>query len=263
MRWGYSTRPSNNGGTLDRSVRYRRILLKLSGAAMGGGPERTFSQESIAHIVGQVRALRALGVEVVLVVGGGNIFRGNLAPEWNIEQAEADNMGMLGTVINGVLLRAALGAADLEVRLQTAMPIPSVAEPYIRLRAVRHLEKGRVVILSGGIGQPYVTTDYPAAQRAIETRCDAVLAAKHGVDGVYDSDPRKNPDAKRFATLSSDDAIRQDLRAMDQSALLLARDHRLPVHLFNFDLDGAAAQICLGEDVGTRVGFDMVTTVAR
>jgi uridylate kinase len=244
------------------ALRYRRVLLKLSGAAMGGGPERTFSRTAIAHIVAEVSALRRAGVDVVLVVGGGNIFRGNLAPEWNIEQAEADNMGMLGTVINGVLLRAALAAADLEVRLMTAVPIPSVAEPYIRLRAVRHLEKGRVVIAAGGIGQPYVTTDYPAAQRALETRCEAVLAAKHGTDGVYDSDPRKNPQAKRYVTLSSDDAIRQDLRAMDQSALLLARDHNLPVHLFNFDLEGAAARICAGEDVGTLVAREVPTRLA-
>ncbi|MEQ1503654.1 MAG: UMP kinase [Myxococcota bacterium] len=241
------------------ALRYRRVLLKLSGAAMGGGPERTFSREAIAHIVDEVRAIRDLKVDVVLVVGGGNIFRGNLAPEWNIEQAEADNMGMLGTVINGVLLRAALGAAGLEVRLMTAMPIPSIAEPYIRLRAVRHLEKGRVVILAGGIGQPYVTTDYPASQRAIETRCQAVLAAKHGVDGVYDSDPRKNPNARRYVTLSSDDAIRQDLRAMDQSALILARDHHLPVHLFNFDQEGGAARVCTGEDVGTLVARDAIS----
>jgi uridylate kinase len=246
-----------------QSLRYGRVLLKLSGAAMGGGPERTFSRESIAHIVAQVQALRDLGVEVVLVVGGGNIFRGNLAPEWNIEQAEADNMGMLGTVINGVLLRAALAASGLEVRLMTAMPIPSVSEPYIRLRAIRHLEKGRVVILSGGIGQPYVTTDYPAAQRALETRCDAVLAAKHGVDGVYDSDPRKNPEARRFVTLSSDDAVRRDLRAMDQSALILARDHDLPVHLFNFDQQGAAARICGGEDVGTLVAKEIETRLSE
>jgi uridylate kinase len=225
---------------------------------MGGG-EGTFSLPSIAHIVTQVSSLHALGVDIVLVVGGGNIFRGKLAPEWNIEQAEADNMGMLGTVINGVLLRAALQAAGLQIRLMTAMPIPSVAEPYIRLRAIRHLEKRRVVILVGGIGQPYVTTDYPASQRALETRCQAVLAAKHGTDGVYDSDPRKNPTAKRYASLSSDDAIRQDLRAMDQSALLLARDHGLPVHVFNFDHDGAAVRVCQGEDVGTLVARDAKT----
>jgi uridylate kinase len=234
-------------------MRYRRVLLKLSGAAMGGGAEHTFSHDSIKHIVNEVRALRDAGVEVALVVGGGNIFRGNLAPEWEIERAEADNMGMLGTVINGVLLRAALTAAGLPVRLMSAVPIPSFSEPYIRLRAVRHLEKGRVIILAGGIGQPYVTTDYPASQRAIETRCEAVLAAKNGIDGVYDSDPRKNPGARRYRTLSSDDAIQQDLRAMDQSALLLARDHGVPVHIFNFDTKGGALRICNGEDLGTLV----------
>lgn len=235
-------------------MRYKRVLLKLSGAAMAGGDRtQTFHRDAIDHIVSEILALREINVEVITVVGGGNIFRGNLASDWNIEGAEADNMGMLGTVINGVLLRAALAATSHEVRLMTAMPIPSMAEPYIRLRAIRHLEKGRVVILAGGIGQPYVTTDYPAAQRAIETRCEAVLTAKHGIDGIYDSDPKSNPGAKRYITLSSDEAIRKDLRAMDQSALLLARDHDLPVHVFNFDLQGAARKLCLGEDVGTLV----------
>lgn len=228
---------------------------------MGGGGQ-TFSRPAIDHIVGEVEALRKMGIDVVLVVGGGNIFRGNVADEWNIHRAEADNMGMLGTVINGVLLRAALQTAKLEVRLMTAMPIPSVAEPYIRLRAVRHLEKGRVVILSGGIGQPYVTTDYPAAQRALETECQAVLAAKHGTDGVYDSDPRKNPDARRYVSLSSADAIRLDLKAMDQSSLLLARDHKLPVHVFNFDQERAAVRVCCSEDVGTLVAHDAETRLA-
>ena len=236
-------------------MRYRRVLLKLSGAAMAGGDRtQTFHRRAIDHIVQEILTLRELGIDVVTVVGGGNIFRGNLAQDWNIEQAEADNMGMLGTVINGVLLRAALDATSMEVRLMTAMPIPSMAEPYIRLRAIRHLEKGRVVILAGGIGQPYVTTDYPAVQRAIETRCDAVLTAKHGIDGVYDADPKVQPEARRYLTLSSDEAIRRNLRAMDQSALLLARDHGLPVHVFNFDLVGAARSISMGENVGTLVG---------
>lgn len=243
-------------------MRYRRVLLKLSGAAMAGDGMQTFSRDSIAHIVAEVGALREKKVECVLVVGGGNIFRGRLADEWKIEQSEADHMGMLGTVINGVLLRAAFGAADIEVRLMTAVPIPSVAEPYIRLRAIRHLEKGRVVILSGGIGQPYVTTDYPAAQRALETRCEAVLAAKSGVDGVYDADPKRTPGASRYVTLSSDDAIRQDLRAMDQSALILARDHGLPIHLFDFDEPGAALRVCRGENIGTLIAYDATTTVA-
>ncbi len=241
-------------------MRYRRVLVKLSGAAMAGGDKTTtFQRVAIEHIVSELLQLRRSGVEVVTVVGGGNIFRGNLAEEWGIEQAEADNMGMLGTVINGVLLRAALSGAgdDVDVRLMSAVPIPSVAEPYIRLRAVRHLEKGRVVILAGGIGQPYVTTDYPAVQRAIETRCDAVLAAKHGIDGVFDADPKTNPDARQYATLASDDAIRKNLRAMDQSALLLARDHGLPVHVFNFDLVNAPLRIARGEDLGTLVRRDI------
>lgn len=243
-------------------MRYKRVLLKLSGAAMAGGDKtQTFHRVSIQHIVDEILSLRHLGIDVVTVVGGGNIFRGNLAQDWNIEQAEADHMGMLGTVINGVLLRAALDATELEVRLMTAMAIPSVAEPYIRLRAIRHLEKGRVVILSGGIGQPYVTTDYPAAQRAIETRCEAVLAAKHGVDGVYTADPNQDPTARRYVSLASDEAIRNNLRAMDQSALLLARDHGIPVHVFNFDLKDAARRICLGEDVGTLVSRDVANQV--
>ena len=242
-------------------MRYRRVLLKLSGAAMAAGDKtQTFDRQAIEHIVGEIVALRESGVDVVTVVGGGNIFRGNLATDWNIEQAEADNMGMLGTVINGVLLRAALDATHLQVRLMTAVPIPSVAEPYIRLRAIRHLEKGRVVILAGGIGQPYVTTDYPAAQRAIETRCEAVLAAKHGIDGIYDADPRAVPEARRYVTRTSNDAIQQDLRAMDQSALILARDHGLPVHVFNFDQLGVARRICQGEDVGTLVGRDVASS---
>ncbi|MEM6928695.1 MAG: UMP kinase [Myxococcota bacterium] len=239
-------------------MRYKRVLVKLSGAAMAGGDKTTaFQRVAIEHIVNELLKLRNAGIEVVTVVGGGNIFRGNLAEEWGIEQAEADNMGMLGTVINGVLLRAALGGDDVDVRLMSAVPIPSVAEPYIRLRAIRHLEKGRVVILAGGIGQPYVTTDYPAVQRAIETRCDAVLAAKHGIDGVFDADPKTNPDARQYATLASDDAIRNDLRAMDQSALLLARDHGLPVHVFNFDLEDAGLRIARGEDLGTLVQRDV------
>jgi len=242
-------------------MRYKRVMLKLSGAAMAAGDKtQTFDRVAIDHIVGEILGLRALGIEVITVVGGGNIFRGNLATDWNIEQVEADNMGMLGTVINGVLLRAALDATSLEVRLMTAVPIPSVAEPYIRLRAIRHLEKGRVVILAGGIGQPYVTTDYPAAQRAIETRCDAVLAAKQGIDGIYDADPNRTVGARRYVTLTSDDAIRDNLRAMDQSALLLARDHGMPVHVFNFGQKGAACLISQGNDVGTLVGRDVTST---
>ncbi len=241
-------------------LRYRRVLLKLSGAALAAGDAtKTFHRNAIEHIVGQIRGLRAQGIDVAVVVGGGNIFRGNLANEWNIEQAEADNMGMLGTVINGVLLRAALASVDLPVRLMTAVPIPAMAEPYIRLRAIRHLEKGRVVVLSGGIGQPFVTTDYPAAQRAIEVRCDALLVAKHGIDGIYNADPNVDSSARRYRTLASDDAVVQNLKAMDQSALILARDHGLPVHVFSFDSGGIPERLCKGEDLGTLVSPTVVS----
>ena len=235
-------------------MRYKRVLLKLSGAALAGGDKSaTFDRAAIDHITGEVMSLTDIGIQVVMVVGGGNIFRGNLASQWSIEQAEADNMGMLGTIINGVLMRAVLESKGVKVRLTTALPTPAVAEPYIRLRAIRHLEKGRVVICSGGMGQPFVTTDYPAVQRALETRCDAVLVAKNGVDGIYNADPRVDDSARRYDTLSTEQALREDLRAMDQQALILARDHMLPVHVFDFDQNGIARRLCLGEDVGTLV----------
>lgn len=243
-------------------MRYKRVLVKLSGAALAGDDSsHIFGRTAIEHITEEMLSLARAGVEVALVVGGGNIFRGNMASEWHIEKAEADNMGMLGTIINGVLLRATMLRAGGKVRLMTAVPMPSVAEPYIRLRAVRHLEKGRMIILVGGIGQPFVTTDYPSSQRAIETGCQALLAAKNGVDGIYERDPRKDPSARRYRTLASDVALRQDLKVMDQSALILARDHGLPVHVFDFDQIGAALRICQGEAVGTYVARDAETTL--
>jgi len=235
-------------------MRYKRVLLKLSGAALAGGDKtNTFHREAIEHITTEVLSLVDVGVQVVMVVGGGNIFRGNLASQWEIEQAEADNMGMLGTIINGVLMRAVLESKGVKVRLTTALPNPAVAEPYIRLRAIRHLEKGRVVICAGGMGQPFVTTDYPAVQRALETRCQAVLVAKNGIDGIYNADPNIDDSARRYDTLSTEQALREDLRAMDQQALILARDHKLPVHVFDFDQRGIARRLCIGEDVGTLV----------
>lgn len=244
-------------------MRYKRVLLKLSGAALAGTDKTVpFNQVAIDHIASEIVSLLDIGIEVALVVGGGNIFRGNLASQWSIEQAEADNMGMCGTIINGVMMRAVLVSKGIDVRLTTALPMPSVAEPYIRLRAIRHLEKKRVVILAGGMGQPYVTTDYPAVQRAIETRCDAVLVAKHGIDGIYNADPNVDDSARRYATLSAEQVLREDLRAMDQQALILARDHQLPVHVFNFDEKGIARRLCLGEDVGTLVSSGVSSKLA-
>ncbi|NOY24405.1 MAG: UMP kinase [Oligoflexia bacterium] len=244
-------------------MRYKRILFKISGGALAGPQGTGFSPTSLDHICREILAPRGLGIELAVVVGGGNIFRGNVAEDWDIERAEADNIGMLGTVLNAIMLRAALTArGTCEARVMTAIRMESIAEPFIRLRAIKHLEKGTIVVFGGGIGQPYVTTDYTGVQRAIETRCDAVLIAKQGVDGVYTSDPKADPSARRFQTLSYTDALDRDIRVMDQSAMLLARDHGLPLHVFDFDKTGCVRQICQGEDIGTLLGPNTRTRLA-
>jgi uridylate kinase len=236
------------------SLRYRRVVIKLSGRAFAGAAPFGLDSKALGYVADQLIAARELGVEEAVVVGGGNFFRGNVADEWDIERAEADNMGMLGTVMNGILLRGVLKHRGLDdVRVMTAFPIPSMAEPFIRLRAVSHLERDRLVLLAGGIGQPYVTTDYPAVQRAIELRADAILLAKHGTDGIYDRDPRKDPGALRYDSLGYNDVLERDLRVMDQAAIVLARDYALPLHVFDFDEHGAISAICLGENRGTYI----------
>jgi len=229
-------------------------VVKLSGQAFAGGEPTGLEASAFRGIAAELLEATALGVQVAVVLGGGNFFRGNRADEWQIDQAEADNVGMLGTVMNGILLRGILqemGAGD--VRLMTALPIPSMAEPFIRLKALKHLENGRIVLLSCGIGQPYVTTDYPAIQRAIELDCDAILLAKNGIDGIYDGDPGRDPSARRFRTLAYHDVLTRDLRVMDQSAIVTARDHDMPLHVFNFEEPGAIASVCRGENLGTLV----------
>lgn len=234
--------------------RYRRVLMKLSGGAVAGTTEFGFEPERLDHIAGEILSVVELGVEVALVIGGGNIFRGNMGEAWGIERAEADNIGTLATVINSLMLRGVLKAKTArEVRVMTAIPIASVAEPYIRLRAVHHLEKGYIVIFAGGNGQPFVTTDYPSVQRAIETGCDALLVAKQGVDGVLSADPRVDQSAKRFVSLHYNDVLARDLKVMDQSAFILARDYELPMHVFNFDQPGSMKAICQGADCGTYI----------
>jgi uridylate kinase len=240
------------------TTRYQRVVIKLSGGALAGAEPIGLDSSALERIAAEVLAVSALGVEVAVVVGGGNFFRGSLAQEWGIDRAEADSIGMLGTVMNSLMLRGVLKAkGDREVRVMTALPIPAVAEPFIRLRAIAHLEKGYVVILAGGIGQPYVTTDYPSVQRSLELGADALLVAKHGVDGVYSADPRVDAGASRFDRLSYGDVISRDLRVMDPSAFILARDHGLPLHVFDVDRPGAMAAIVCGEDVGTRIGMDV------
>jgi uridylate kinase len=235
-------------------TRYRRVVVKLSGEALAGQAGTGVDPASLAHVAREVLAVRDLGVQVAVVVGGGNYFRGRMAEGWGISRAEADNIGMLGTVMNALMLRGALTAmTDIDVRVMTAVPMQSVAEPFIRLRALRHLERGLIVLLAGGIGQPYVTTDYPAVQRALELDADALLVAKRGVDGVYDSDPNLNPDAVRYSQLTYDEALAAGVRIMDTSAFVLANEQGLTMHVFDVAAVGVMGEICEGVDVGTRI----------
>jgi uridylate kinase len=236
-------------------VKYQRIMMKLSGTAMSGEEGWGFDPSAINHIADEILQLHQQGVEVAVMIGGGNIFKGELADTWGIERAEGDNIGMMATVVNSLLLRGVLQArGEAEVRVMTAIPINTVAEPYIRLRAIHHLEQRCIVLLAAGTGNPYVTTDYPAVQRALELRAQALLAAKNGIDGIYSSDPNKDRHARRFAAISYDKVIAENLKALDQSAVLLARDHHLPIYVFDFDATGAMAKICSGEEIGTRIG---------
>jgi uridylate kinase len=230
------------------------VVVKLSGEALAGPAGTGADPASLARVADEVLSVHELGVQVAVVVGGGNYFRGRMADGWGISRAEADNIGMLGTVMNALMLRGALTArTKADVRVMTAVPIHSVAEPFIRLRAVHHLERGMIVLLAGGIGQPYVTTDYPAVQRALELDADALLVAKHGVDGVYESDPKINPDAARYATLTYDEAIATGLRIMDTSAFVLANEQALTMHVFDVGAVGVMRGICQGLELGTRI----------
>jgi uridylate kinase len=235
-------------------ARYRRVVVKLSGEALAGDGSWGVDPASLAHVADEVLSVHNLGVQVAVVVGGGNYFRGRMADGWGISRAEADNIGMLGTVMNALMLRGALTArTPADVRVMTAIPIQSVAEPFIRLRAIRHLERGLIVLLAGGIGQPYVTTDYPAVQRALELDADALLVAKRGVDGVYDSDPRVNPAAVRYTLLTYDQALAAGVRVMDTSAFVLANEHGLIMHVFDAAAVGVMREIAEGADIGTKI----------
>lgn len=232
---------------------FHRVVVKASGQAFAGPTGSGIDPDAVGQFAGEVIAAAAVA-QVAVVVGGGNVLRGSASDDWQIDRVDADNVGMLGTAINALLLRAAITArSDRDVRVMSALPMPSVAEPYIRLRAIRHLEKDRIVIMACGIGQPFVTTDYPSVQRAIEIDADRLLAAKNGIDGVYDADPYSNSDAVRFDTLSFDEAIRRELTVMDPSAFLLARDHQLPIVVFDITAVGAMAGILRGEKIGTSI----------
>lgn len=234
--------------------RYGRVVVKLSGEALAGPAGSGVDPASLAQVADEVLSLHDLGVQVAVVVGGGNYFRGRMAEGWGISRAEADNIGMLGTVMNALMLRGVITArTHSDVRVMTAIPIQSVAEPFIRLRAMRHLERGVIVLLAGGIGQPYVTTDYPAVQRALELEADALLVAKRGVDGVYDSDPHLNPGAVRYTQVTYDEALAAGVRVMDTSALVLANEQGLTMHVFDVAATGVMREICSGADLGTTI----------
>ncbi len=232
----------------------RRVLVKLSGGAFAGGQEFGFDRGALDQIGSELAEISRTGIETAVMVGGGNIFRGRTAEDWGIERAEADNIGTMATVVNSLILRGVLTAKAVEdVRVMTAIPMASVAEPYIRLRAIHHLEKGRLIIFAGGTGQPYVTTDYPAVQRALEIRAEAILVAKRGVNGVFTSDPNTDAGARRYRSVDYETVLRQNIRVMDQSAFILARDYGLPIYIFDFTQEHCLRRVIAGENVGTLI----------
>jgi len=232
--------------------KYSRILLKLSGEALGGPTGLNISPEAVQNMAAQIREVRDLGVQVVLVVGGGNIFRGLSGSKRGIERATGDYMGMLATVINALALQDALEKIGVATRVQTAISMAQVAEPFIRRRAVRHLEKGRVVIFGGGTGNPYFSTDTAAALRANEIGAEVVLKATK-VDGIYDSDPKENPKAKRYAQIRYAEALQKQLKVMDSTAFSLCMDNKMPIVVFDFFRPHNLKRVVMGERVGTLV----------
>ena len=234
------------------SSQYHRVLLKLSGEAFGGGSVGV-DPDIIAGIAGEIAEIVAGGVQVAVVTGGGNFFRGAQLQQRGMERRRADYMGMLGTVMNCLALQDFLEQAGVPTRVQTAITMGQVAEPYIPLRAVRHLEKGRVVLFGAGSGMPFFSTDTVAAQRALEVGADVLLMAKQGTDGVYDSDPKKNPNAQRFDELTYDDFLARDLKVADATAISLARDNKLPMIFFDLGVEGNILRVVQGEKIGTTV----------
>jgi uridylate kinase len=232
--------------------RYKRVLLKLSGEALQGSDRRNITPEVVKDIALQIKEVKELGVQIAIVMGGGNIFRGLSGSEHGIDRTTGDYMGMLATVINGLALQDALEKLGVHTRVQTAIEMHEVAEPFIRRRAMRHLEKGRVVVFVAGTGNPYFSTDTTAALRANEIGADVILKATK-VDGVYDSDPKKNASAKRFEKLSFMDALKSRLKVMDTTAFSLCMDNSMPIVVFDLFKNGNIKRVVLGEKVGTLV----------
>lgn len=235
------------------TAKYKRVLLKLSGEALMGEGELSIDLATLSSIAQQIKQVVDMGVEIAIVVGGGNIWRGATVEALGMDRTTADYAGMLGTLINALALQDALEKAGVTTRTQSAITVQAVAEPYIQRRALRHLEKGRVVIFAGGTGNPYMTTDTAAALRAIELDTEVLLMAKHRVDGVYDADPLKSPNARKFERISYMDALKQRLEVMDPTALSLCMEHKLPIIVFNIGAPQSIVRVAVGETIGTVV----------
>jgi uridylate kinase len=236
-----------------KAAKYKRIILKLSGEALTSDGAFGIDLDILSDIAQQIKQVVDMGVELAIVVGGGNIWRGAKAEANGMERTSADYAGMLGTLLNALALQDALEKCGVTTRVQSALTVQAVAEPYIRRRAVRHLEKGRVVIFACGTGNPYMTTDTAAALRAIEIGAEVLLMANHQVDGVYNADPLKNTDAKRYENISYSDALKLRLEVMDVTALSLCMEHKLPIVVFNLGAHQSIVRAVAGEVIGTTV----------
>jgi uridylate kinase len=231
----------------------RRVVLKFSGEALMGKQEFGIEPEVVNRLASDIRDVHNEGIEVAVVIGGGNIWRGLSASTKGMDRAQADYMGILATVLNGLAIQDALERIGVQTRVQTAIDMHQIAEPYIRRRAIRHLEKGRVIILAGGTGNPFFTTDTAAALRAAEISADAVLMAKNGVDGVYSADPNLDATAERFDQIGYQEFLERDLRIIDAAAITLCRDNGVPIIVFDVDRDGNIQRAARGENVGTLI----------
>ena len=237
-------------------VKYKRVLMKLSGEALAGDQGRGINPIFVKQVAEEIKEVHDLGVEIAIVVGGGNMWRGEAGAELGMERSQADYIGMLGTVMNALALQDSLENLNVPTRVQTSIEMRQIAEPYIRRKAVRHLEKNRIVIFAAGTGSPYFSTDTTAALRAAEINADAILMAKNGVDGVYSADPRTTPDAEKFDTLTHLDILSKGLQVMDSTASSLSMDTDMPLIVFNFNEQGNIKRVVEGENIGTTVKGD-------
>lgn len=237
-------------------IKYKRVVLKLSGEALAGDQGFGINPPELKTVAKEIKEVHAMGVQVCIVVGGGNMWRGVTGEKLGMERAQADYIGMLATIMNALSLQDALESIGVSTRVQTSIEMRQIAEPYIRRKAIRHLEKGRVVIFAGGTGSPYFSTDTTAALRAAEMNADAILMAKNGVDGVYSADPKKDPNAKKYAHLTHMDIIDKHLHVMDSTASSMSMDNNIPLVVFNLNTPGNILKVVKGEHIGTTIEGD-------